>query len=187
MSWPATFALPPVALTRPQSTPISVVLPAPLGPSSAKISPRRTLEVDVAQGGESTRIGLRQAADRKDGLHGAGFYDGCVHRLLSSYAITGRLKSMALQEAMRSTVLLPLFIASLLRRVFSRRSRSRCPPPEVAPRARRRRRARHPLLCRTGGGARYACGSRPRGGFRCARLRRHRLHWMCWPKARRRC
>jgi hypothetical protein len=39
MSWPATETLPEVGLTMPQMVLISVVLPAPLGPSRAKISP----------------------------------------------------------------------------------------------------------------------------------------------------
>jgi hypothetical protein len=41
MSWPSTVTVPPLALTMPQMMLISVVLPAPFGPSSAKISPRR--------------------------------------------------------------------------------------------------------------------------------------------------
>jgi len=41
MSWPPTVTLPSVATARPQMMLISVVLPAPLGPSSAKISPAR--------------------------------------------------------------------------------------------------------------------------------------------------
>src|SRR5690606_8754443 len=41
MSWPATTARPAVRFTSPQITPISVVLPAPFGPSRAKISPWR--------------------------------------------------------------------------------------------------------------------------------------------------
>ena len=41
MSWPSTVTVPDVALTMPQMMLISVVLPAPLGPSSANISPRR--------------------------------------------------------------------------------------------------------------------------------------------------
>src|SRR6476619_3921940 len=41
MSCPSTRTLPDVALTMPQTMLISVVLPAPFGPSSAKISPRR--------------------------------------------------------------------------------------------------------------------------------------------------
>ena len=39
MSWPATVTVPVVAVTMPQTMLISVVLPAPLGPSRAKISP----------------------------------------------------------------------------------------------------------------------------------------------------
>jgi hypothetical protein len=38
-SKPPTFAVPELALTRPQMIEISVVLPAPLGPSKARISP----------------------------------------------------------------------------------------------------------------------------------------------------
>src|SRR3954463_8897720 len=41
MSWPSTVTVPCEALTMPQMMLISVVLPAPFGPSSAKISPRR--------------------------------------------------------------------------------------------------------------------------------------------------
>jgi hypothetical protein len=40
MSWPSTVTVPEERLTMPQTIEISVVLPAPLGPSSAKISPR---------------------------------------------------------------------------------------------------------------------------------------------------
>jgi hypothetical protein len=40
MSWPSTSTDPAEGLTMPQTTLISVVLPAPFGPSSAKISPR---------------------------------------------------------------------------------------------------------------------------------------------------
>src|SRR4029077_304191 len=41
MLWPSTVTLPSVGTNMPQMMPMSVVLPAPLGPSSAKISPRR--------------------------------------------------------------------------------------------------------------------------------------------------
>src|SRR3954463_16294154 len=41
MSWPSTVTVPCEALTMPQMMLISVVLPAPFGPSNAKISPRR--------------------------------------------------------------------------------------------------------------------------------------------------
>jgi hypothetical protein len=41
MSWPSTVTLPALGLTMPQMMLISVVLPAPFGPSSAKISPLR--------------------------------------------------------------------------------------------------------------------------------------------------
>jgi hypothetical protein len=40
MSCPATVTLPVEAVTMPQTMLISVVLPAPLGPRRAKISPR---------------------------------------------------------------------------------------------------------------------------------------------------
>jgi hypothetical protein len=40
MSLPATVTEPEVGLTMPQMMLMSVVLPAPFGPSSAKISPR---------------------------------------------------------------------------------------------------------------------------------------------------
>src|ERR1700684_604464 len=39
MSWPSAVTVPPLAVTMPQMMLISVVLPAPLGPSRAKISP----------------------------------------------------------------------------------------------------------------------------------------------------
>src|SRR3569832_662281 len=39
MSWPSTRTTPEVGVTMPQMMLIKVVLPAPLGPSSAKISP----------------------------------------------------------------------------------------------------------------------------------------------------
>src|SRR5579871_2347539 len=41
MSWPSASTFPLVAFTIPQMTPMSVVFPAPFGPRSAKISPRR--------------------------------------------------------------------------------------------------------------------------------------------------
>src|SRR5262245_31348040 len=41
MSWPSTVTVPALGLTMPQTMLISVVLPAPFGPSRAKISPRR--------------------------------------------------------------------------------------------------------------------------------------------------
>src|SRR4051812_801801 len=41
MSWPSTSTFPAVAFTIPQMMLMSVVLPAPFGPRSAKISPRR--------------------------------------------------------------------------------------------------------------------------------------------------
>src|ERR1700683_1719540 len=45
MSRPSTCTLPDVALTMPQTMLIRVVLPAPLGPSSAKISPLLTVRL----------------------------------------------------------------------------------------------------------------------------------------------
>src|SRR4030095_2207521 len=41
VSWPSATTVPSLGVTMPQMMLISVVLPAPLGPSSAKISPRR--------------------------------------------------------------------------------------------------------------------------------------------------
>jgi hypothetical protein len=40
MSRPSTVTVPAVGVTMPQTIEIRVVLPAPFGPSSAKISPR---------------------------------------------------------------------------------------------------------------------------------------------------
>jgi hypothetical protein len=39
MSWPSTATVPALGVTIPQMIEIRVVLPAPLGPSRAKISP----------------------------------------------------------------------------------------------------------------------------------------------------
>src|SRR5262245_20615653 len=41
MSWPSTPTVPALGVTMPQTMLINVVLPAPFGPSRAKISPRR--------------------------------------------------------------------------------------------------------------------------------------------------
>ena len=53
----------------PQMMPIRVVLPAPLGPSKAKISPSRMSRLMALEGLEARRIGLRQAGDRDDRRH----------------------------------------------------------------------------------------------------------------------
>ena len=70
MSWPAAVTVPEPGLTMPQMMLISVVLPAPLGPSSAKISPSPDLEVDVLQRLEAGFVDLRQVRDGDDRLHG---------------------------------------------------------------------------------------------------------------------
>ena len=49
---------PAVGVTMPQTMLIRVVLPAPLGPSRAKISPLRDVEVDVLQRLDAGRVGL---------------------------------------------------------------------------------------------------------------------------------
>jgi hypothetical protein len=50
MSWPSASTLPAGGFTMPQTMPMSVVLPAPLGPSSAKISPsKRLLTLNAAE------------------------------------------------------------------------------------------------------------------------------------------
>ena len=58
MSWPSTRTSPEVIETMPQTTLISVVLPAPLGPSSAKISPLAIsrLMASIATRPESNRL-----------------------------------------------------------------------------------------------------------------------------------
>ena len=56
----------------PQTMLISVVLPAPFGPSSAKISPRRMSRLDALQRDEPVRVGLREVLDRDDGIHESG-------------------------------------------------------------------------------------------------------------------
>ena len=69
MSWPSTVTLPEVAFTMPQTMLISVVLPAPFGPSSAKISPRRMSRLALFSADEPVRVGLREVLDRDDGIH----------------------------------------------------------------------------------------------------------------------
>ena len=54
----------------PQMMLISVVLPAPLGPRSAKISPLLDVERDAFQRLETGRIGFRDVGNGNDGLHG---------------------------------------------------------------------------------------------------------------------
>ena len=56
----------------PQTMLISVVLPAPFGPSSAKISPRADLQVDALQRLEPGRIGLREVEMEMMGCTGTG-------------------------------------------------------------------------------------------------------------------
>ena len=75
-SMPATIALPPVGMTRVVSMPAVVVLPAPLGPSSPKISPGVDGQVKVVDRQHVARIDLGEllaANDFKDtGLTGDG-------------------------------------------------------------------------------------------------------------------
>ena len=70
MSWPPTVTLPALGLAMPQMMLISVVLPAPLGPSSAKISPRLNFKVDAVQRLEAGAVGLGEIGDGDDGGHG---------------------------------------------------------------------------------------------------------------------
>ena len=73
-SAPSTRTPPPLGLRKPSRISTVVVLPAPLGPRKAKISPRRDLEVDAAHG-LVVAIALVQAAHR-DGEVGASFGGG---------------------------------------------------------------------------------------------------------------
>ena len=66
-SAPSTSTLPPLAWRKPSRISTVVVLPAPLGPRKAKISPRRDLQVDPADG-LVVAVALVQAADRDDRL-----------------------------------------------------------------------------------------------------------------------
>ena len=70
MSWPSTVTVPPLGLTMPQMMLISVVLPAPLGPSSAKISPRRISRSMLFERVEARRVGLGEIGDGDDRGHG---------------------------------------------------------------------------------------------------------------------
>ena len=63
---PSTSTSPPLGVTIPQTMLISVVLPAPLGPRSAKISPRRMSRSIDLQRVDAGAVGLAQAADRED-------------------------------------------------------------------------------------------------------------------------
>ena len=60
---------PAVGVTMPQTMLISVVLPAPLGPSSAKISPSRISRSMRLQRLEARGVGLGQVGDGDDRLH----------------------------------------------------------------------------------------------------------------------
>ena len=57
----ASDLVPLDGVTIPQTILISVVLPAPFGPRSAKISPFLDLEIDVPEGPQAGGVGLRQA------------------------------------------------------------------------------------------------------------------------------
>ena len=70
MSWPPTDTLPSVGLAMPQMMLISVVLPAPFGPSSAKISPLRISRLMPVQRLEAGAIGFGQICNGYDGGHG---------------------------------------------------------------------------------------------------------------------
>ena len=60
MSWPFTVIVPLVGLTMPQTMLISVVLPAPFGPSRPKISPRRISRFVGFSASKPDGVGLRQ-------------------------------------------------------------------------------------------------------------------------------
>jgi hypothetical protein len=62
---------PSVGFTMPQMIEIRVVLPAPFGPRSAKISPRTDREVERLQCLKARRVGLLQTGD----------FDGRLHRM----------------------------------------------------------------------------------------------------------
>ncbi len=66
MSSPAKRTLPTVGFTTPVMRWNSVVLPAPLGPMTARISPLDDLHVDVVDGDEGA-VALRQAVEVDQG------------------------------------------------------------------------------------------------------------------------
>ena len=74
-SWPSTRTSPPSGARRPSRISTVVVLPAPFGPSSPKISPRRDVEVDAVDGLD-VAVALGQAADADDRFG----RDGGAHR-----------------------------------------------------------------------------------------------------------
>ncbi len=74
MSWPSAVTVPLLAVTMPQMMLISVVLPAPLGPSSAKISPAFDVEIDELQGLKARGVGFGDVVDRDDGPHASNTF-----------------------------------------------------------------------------------------------------------------
>ena len=67
-SWPATSALPSLGSIRPHSMRSVVVLPAPSGPTSPKISPARHRQVEMVHRRQLAEA-LGQAAGFDDGFH----------------------------------------------------------------------------------------------------------------------
>jgi len=68
-----------VARTRPQTMPISVVFPAPLGPSRAKISPRPDGEIGAFQRGVTALVDLGQLPDRRTSSDSMAIAGGFFH------------------------------------------------------------------------------------------------------------
>ena len=68
MSWPKTSTTPLVLLTSEVTMPMAVVLPAPLGPSSAKKSPFGHVKIDAFERHDPVLVDLGEVA-QGEGLH----------------------------------------------------------------------------------------------------------------------
>ena len=67
VSWPSTVTVPALGVTMPQTIEIIVVLPAPFGPSRAKISPLLMSRSSGFSASHAGGVGLAQPLDRDDG------------------------------------------------------------------------------------------------------------------------
>ena len=115
--------VPALGVTMPQMMLISVVLPAPFGPSSAKISPRWMLEVDALERDEAAGVGLAHGAHCHDR---GGRTGGIGSQLLHGGLARVRLGT-AILTACRRSCQAPRSSSSMLRgqSCFSRRDSAR--------------------------------------------------------------
>src|SRR3954469_14042901 len=85
MSCPATVTVPALGVTMPQTMLISVVLPAPFGPSSAKISPRRISRLTFLTAARPDAYVLdRLATEMIGGIGFAGVREDEAYRIASA-------------------------------------------------------------------------------------------------------